>query len=323
MSAVKLISSICAAGFAIATSAMAASANSLDALDLFETHQIVALGEHHGMTADDEWILGLLMDPRFIEGVDTVSIEFGAGTHQDTIDRYIRGETVSDEELQTMWSDGTHGPMGVSYSPFYETLAARIRAINLSERQDNPIGVILGDPGVDWEADPLAPAWMEGMRGRDAYWGRATLEATRNGDRILMIGGFGHFGRPDRAGMMAASEAQGYAAVVPLGPDGMMACGLDELWADEEYGAIVDVTERPEGQMDAGACFPGSMTFRNGQVAPAYEGVALVDLNALYVWLGNPENFPEGETFPPPTDPDLAARMQGRADQLGVQALPH
>lgn len=319
MSTPKLFSAVCAIGFTTLTSSFAAP----DALDLFDTHQIVALGEHHGMTADDEWILGLLSDPRFIETVDTVSIEFGAGTHQEAMDRYIHGEAVSDADLQRMWSDGTHGPMGVSFSPFYEELAARIRAINSTERQDNPIGVVLGDPGVDWDADPLADAWMQSMGGRDAFWGNATLEVVRRGDKILMIGGFGHFNRPESAGAMAADEAQGYTVVIPIGPEGMIACGLDDLWAEEEYGTIIDVTERPEGQMDAGACFPGSMTFRDGQVVPAYQGLPLAAINSQYVWLGDPEDYPEGETFPAPTDPDLVARMQDRADQLGIQAMPH
>jgi hypothetical protein len=46
-------------------------------------------------------------------------------------------------------------------------------------------------------------------------------------------------------------------------------------------------------------------------------------VNAQFVWLGDPAGFAEGETFPPPADPDLAARMQERADRLGVEPIGH
>jgi len=314
---------VSAAAIALAAGPGAAAVAASDALDLFETNQIVALGENHGMVADDAWILDLLSDPRFVATVDTLSIEFGAGTHQETMDRYIRGDAVSDAQMQSMWSDGTHSPMGVSYSPFYEALAAQIRNLNLSERQDNPVRVILGDPGVDWDADPLAPGWIQAMRDRDAYWGQATVDAVRNGDKVLMIGGFGHFTRPDGAGRIAAAEAQGYSVVVAMSAGGMSACGLDDLWAGEDYGAIIDVSQRPEGQMNAGPCFPGAMMFREGAVTPAYDGIPLAEVNAQFVWLGDPAGFAEGETFPPPADPDLAARMQERADRLGVEPIGH
>ena len=186
-----------------------------DALDLFDTNQLVALGEHHGMVADDRWILSLIDDPRFAARVDVLSIELGAGTHQDTLDRYIRGEDVSADAMQRLWSDGTHSPMGVSYSPFYEELVLKVRTLNQGIRADNPIRVIAGDPGVDWDAEPLQPAWLSSMRRRDTYWGEATQEAVRAGDTVMMIGGFGHFGRQNSAGAIAATEAEGYAVVVP------------------------------------------------------------------------------------------------------------
>src|SRR6476620_7860693 len=80
-------------------------------LDAFKTYDIVALSEPHGNEQAYELRLKLLRDRRFPSVVNDLVIEAGNARYQDLIDRFTRGEPVSDEALRHVWQDiVTPGP---------------------------------------------------------------------------------------------------------------------------------------------------------------------------------------------------------------------
>ena len=77
-------------------------------LDAFRSHDIVALGEGaHGNEQGHAFRLSLVRDPRFSAVVNDIVVEFGNALYQDVIDRFVRGENISDTALRNVWQNTT------------------------------------------------------------------------------------------------------------------------------------------------------------------------------------------------------------------------
>ena len=65
---------------------------------------MVALGEGaHGNEEGHAFRLALLRDRRFTSTVNDILVEFGSGRYQQLMDRFVRGEEVSRDELRHVW----------------------------------------------------------------------------------------------------------------------------------------------------------------------------------------------------------------------------
>ena len=78
-------------------------------LDAFASHPVVALGDRHGLAEELDLYAALIRDPRFASEVGYLVVEFGSATHQDTLDRYLSGETVPYADLRKVWTDSVAG----------------------------------------------------------------------------------------------------------------------------------------------------------------------------------------------------------------------
>jgi hypothetical protein len=85
-------------------------------VDAFEDHSVVAIGEIHGSRAIHTFLQALLGEPRLVGVLNDVAVEFGSARHQATIDRYVLGEEVMEDELELVWTDTTQ-QSGVWNSP--------------------------------------------------------------------------------------------------------------------------------------------------------------------------------------------------------------
>jgi hypothetical protein len=116
----------------------------------FDDHQIVALGEgNHGNLPSHVLRLRLVRNPAFRSRVRDIIVEFGNSRHQDTIDRYVRGEFVPPEELRKVWQD-TAQANPVWDVPIYEEFFRAVRESNLTAPDDEDVRVVLGDVPFDW-----------------------------------------------------------------------------------------------------------------------------------------------------------------------------
>jgi hypothetical protein len=161
-------------------------------LDAFHTHHIVALGEGtEGNLQAHNFRLSLIRDPRFAATVDDIVVEFGNSRYQEVMDRFVRGEEISSEELRRVWQNTTQ-PNTIWDAPIYEEFYRVVREINMSHPQDRQLRVLLGDPPIDW--DKISRKEDYGRWDRDGYPADLVKrEVLAKGHRALVIYGDLHF----------------------------------------------------------------------------------------------------------------------------------
>ena len=78
-------------------------------LSVFDHADVFALGEDHLRRLDSDLRIALVRHPDFPNRTRFIMVEFAAGLHQETLDRYVGGEQVSPEELRQVWATATSG----------------------------------------------------------------------------------------------------------------------------------------------------------------------------------------------------------------------
>ena len=117
-------------------------------ISAFDQADIVALGEAHGrFRQESDLRIALVHNPDFAKKVRSIVVEFGSTTEQSTLDRYIRGENVSPDQLAQVWKTTTQAPNGLWDSPIYPEFFAAVRDVNSKLPVDQQIRVFGGDPG--------------------------------------------------------------------------------------------------------------------------------------------------------------------------------
>jgi len=113
----------------------------------FDQADILALGEAHRRKLDSDLRIALVRHPDFAKKIRSVVVEFGSTTEQATLDRYIRGESVSRTQLEQVWKSTTQASNGVWDDPIYADFFAAVRDVNSRLPADARIRVFGGDPG--------------------------------------------------------------------------------------------------------------------------------------------------------------------------------
>jgi hypothetical protein len=180
-------------------------------LAAFEKRPLVGLGDMHDMAQQEDFFATLIRDPRFAKEVGNVVVEFGTATHQDILDRYINGGSVSYAELRSVWSDVVGWiptVTGLGYMNFF----VQVRTINLSLPPDRRIRVWLGEPVIEWSKVKTLADINPVMSQRDSYPAAIIKhEILAKGKKALVIYGAGHFDMP---GMPEEFGIQGLQSLV-------------------------------------------------------------------------------------------------------------
>src|ERR1041385_3847097 len=116
-------------------------------ISAFDQADIVALGEAHQRKLDSDLRIALIRHPDFPRKVRSIIVEFGSTTEQSTLDRYIRGETVSRAQLEQVWKTTTQAANQIWDDPIYADFFAAVRDVNSRLPADARIRVFGGDPG--------------------------------------------------------------------------------------------------------------------------------------------------------------------------------
>ena len=87
----------------------------------FDQADILALGEAHGRKLDSDLRIAVVRHPDFAKKVRTIVVEFGSTSEQATLDRYIRGETISAAQLAQVWKTAGQAANGDAsiYTAFF------------------------------------------------------------------------------------------------------------------------------------------------------------------------------------------------------------
>jgi len=188
-------------------------------IDAFKSHQVVALGDPHGIVQANAVRLSLIRDPRFAATVNDIVVEFGNARYQDRMDRFVRGEDVPDEALRDVWQNTTIVNIGWD-RPIYEEFFRAVRAVNASLPPARRLRVLLGDPPVDWSTVRTTDDLVTWLKQRDTY--PADLirrEVIAKQRRALVIYGGGHFPRIDLETLVGLIEKPGDTRVFTVWTD--------------------------------------------------------------------------------------------------------
>lgn len=117
-------------------------------VDAFQTYQVVAISDAHGNEQNQAFIKSLIRDPRFAATVNDIVIEFGNARYQSLVDRFVRGERVSDDSLRLVWQNTTIPNEIPVDTEFFSV----VRSVNATLPRERKIRLLLGDPPIDWSA---------------------------------------------------------------------------------------------------------------------------------------------------------------------------
>ena len=115
-------------------------------ISVFDQVDIIALGETHQWRLDTDLRIALVRHPDFAKKVRSIVVEFASATEQETLDGYIRGETVPRAQLEQIWTTTTQGANRVWDSPVYAEFLAAVRDVNSRLPADAAIRVLGGIP---------------------------------------------------------------------------------------------------------------------------------------------------------------------------------
>lgn len=189
--------------------------NATDAmLNAFQTHDIVMFGEVHGSKQEYEWLCSLVKTPQFSDQVNAIVVEFGNARYQSLVDRYVAGDNVSFDQVQSAWRNmvANVGPVSPVYGWFYRA----VREANL-KNPHHRIRLIMGSPPADWSriktTAELAP--FESER-EQWYVLQVKSKVLANHQRALLIMGASHFLRGRDQALDDELAIQQHRSVPPL-----------------------------------------------------------------------------------------------------------
>jgi hypothetical protein len=113
-------------------------------ISAFDQADVIALGEAHDRKVDSDLRIALVRHPDFAKKVRFIVVEFGSTTEQATLDRYIRGESISAAQLTRVWKTTTQP---VWNDPMFTGFFAAVRDVNSKLSAGARIRVLGGDPG--------------------------------------------------------------------------------------------------------------------------------------------------------------------------------
>ena len=186
-------------------------------IEAFRTHNIVTLTDPHGNLQVQAFLLSLVRDPRFPEAVNDIVIETASARYQDAIDRFIRGDEVETAILRRAWEDHTvANSLGVQA----EELIRAVRTVNSSLNEARRLGVVAGDPPIDWDNITSGQDSWRWTELRDSYPADLVRrQVLDRGRRALVVYGQGHLQRRQIVANYDMSTWQAQTAVSLLERD--------------------------------------------------------------------------------------------------------
>jgi hypothetical protein len=209
-------------------------------LSAFETHDVVAIGEQHGIAELGNLYQSLLRDPRFAEVVDAVVLEYGNARYQDLVDRYMNGEDVPYEELRQVWNDAV-GRVPGGTEVMYVQLYATLRAINQTLPEGERIRVLLGDPPIDWGRVNTREDALPYQLSRESHFAEVVIqEVLDKGLKALVIIGAPHLDRSEPRDIPAppTNPASDVQAMIPT-QTGIMQQIVEAAYPGVTFVAVV------------------------------------------------------------------------------------
>ncbi|GCF11308.1 hypothetical protein KDI_48720 [Dictyobacter arantiisoli] len=164
-------------------------------LDALSMRPLVAISEAHQLQEEHDLLTGLLYHPTLPTKINDIVVEFGNPLYQESVDRFIAGEPVANEELRQVWRNtGISGSNPVWDAPVYEQFFHKVRAVNAQLPAARRLRVLLGDAPIDWSKLQQRDQWIDYVRQRDAHYADVIEhEVLQKGRHALLLAGGNHF----------------------------------------------------------------------------------------------------------------------------------
>lgn len=165
-------------------------------IDAFRSYRVVSFpGGHTDGNETQALLRALIRDPRFAAAVNDIVVEFGSSRYQDLMDRYIRGEDVTESSLQPAWLNAVQAGTALD-NPNTPAFFRTVREVNSTLPQERRIRVLLGDPPIDWENVRVKSDYRKWEVQRDTYPADLVRrEVLARNRRALIVWANGHLVR--------------------------------------------------------------------------------------------------------------------------------
>ena len=279
-------------------------------LRAFQTHTLVALGEgQHWNMQGHSFRLALVRAPAFAASVNDIVVEFGSSRYQGTMDRFIRGDSVSYDSLRLAW-ENTTAPNAVWDLPIYEEFFRALRAINVRASHARQLRVLLADPPIDWDQVRTKEDVLPWMDKRDAFAAELIQrEVVARGRRALLIFGDGHLWRSDESptlvGLLKNRGVAIYGIATPTSAD------VSSRQPDVSSWRAPSIASLPGTQLGA-----TDFAFYYQLTEERWRSVRMQDQFDALLYLGPPSSITLA-TFSQEKCRD-AAYMKMRTDRMGL-----
>src|SRR5262245_3408083 len=162
-------------------------------LDAFRTYRVVSYpGGHPDGNEVAAQLRALIKDPRFATVANDIVVEFAGSRYQDLVDRYVRGDDVSDTAVRAAWLNTVQAGIALdnaNTAAFFRT----VREVNATLPPQRKFRVLLGDPPMDWDNVRNGADYRKWVIQRDSYPAALVQrEVIAHNRRALIVWANGH-----------------------------------------------------------------------------------------------------------------------------------
>ena len=248
--------------------------------DALRSHRIVAFSDAHGNREMYAFALAVIRDARVRAAINDVVIENGNARYQDVMDRYVRGENVSYDEVRHVWHETTQtqtlGPRDGVIPELYQL----IRMLNQGLPRQRQLRVLLGDPPIDWRAVKTPADHRPWIEKRDSHGAEVIRrEVVSRNRRGLVIYGQGHL---QRKNLLANYSSEGLAGTVVSILEASARTKVFSIWWLNRKGPPAETAPWPVPSLalvrgttlgaldytDIDTAPPSRATIRDGKIVP-------------------------------------------------------
>lgn len=221
----------------------------------FQRSQLVGLSDDHGLAQEEDFYVSLISDPRFAKEVGNVVVEFGNASQQQTIDRYVNGESTPYAELRKVWGDTSYvgwfpTVTALGYLNFY----AAVRAVNAKLPVGNRIHVWLGGQPVDWSKIRTKEDLSTAVSGQVDRFAADLIEREivgRHKKALLLYGTFHFYDKGELAELIRQHDPASLFVITPYTGFADWSCSqrFESRATDWPFPALVDahqLTKEPQ-----------------------------------------------------------------------------
>ena len=269
-------------------------------IDAFRSHRVVSFpGGHPDGNETHALLRALIRDPRFASTVNDIVVEFGSSRYQDLMDRYVRGEDVTESALQPAWLNAVQAGTALdnlNTPAFFRT----VREVNATLPPAQRIRVLLGDPPIDWDNVRVKSDYRKWEVQRDTYPADLVRrEVLARNRRALIVWANGHLVRKQIVANYDATDWQVQTIV-----------GLIERPGGSPVFTVRAQGSLTQWQANTASWRPMSLALVRGTVLGAADFSEFDDPGQRYLIQG------EDDFVPLPRDRWVSRRLEDQVDAI-------